>query len=316
MAGFFGAARIRVPCSTSNLGAGFDCIGLALNRFLRAEFEPGGTALEIVRHGTLAGIVAPVAEDLFVRVFVAELERAGHAGVCGRLVLDSEIPIARGLGSSAAATVGGLLLARVVTGGAIDRSELLRQAAALEGHPDNSAPALYGGLVGVARGADGAARAMELPLSASIGFAFAAPHVEVPTPLARKALPASVPHLQATRALGRLAALVHGLATGEPELLRAGFADELHVPYRLPLIPRAQAAIDAAHAAGAWAVTISGSGSGLIAACPKGAEHEVAAAMATALRGPGETPCTAFAAEPVGGAEIVRDTVTELRQDA
>jgi len=302
------AATVRVPCSTSNLGAGFDCIGLALNRFLEARFHPGGDGLDIVRRGTIGDLQVPASEDLFVRTFVHELERAGVPRVRGRLVLDSTIPIARGLGSSAAATVGALLLARAVLRRDIDRADVLHEAEAIEGHPDNSAPALFGGLVAVAHGHAGASRVLRLPLAPALGFAWAAPHAEVPTALARKALPASVPHAAATRALGRVAALVHGLATGDAELLRAGFADELHVPYRLPLIPRAGAAFDAATHAGAYAVTISGSGSGLIAVTAKENAQRVADAMAAALRGKGEPPCVAFAAQPVDAATIENET--------
>jgi homoserine kinase len=121
-------------------------------------------------------------------------------------------------------------------------------------------------------------------LSDTIGFAFAAPDIEVPTQRARRVLPQSVAHELAARGLGRVAALLQGFATGDAELLRIGFTDELHVPYRLPLIPRAEPAMHAAMDAGAWAVTISGSGSGLIAVAPRGAESRVASAMATALQ--------------------------------
>src|SRR5262249_28963521 len=148
---------------------------------------------------------------------------------------------------------------------------------------DNVAPALFGGLVGVARDSEGRAQAFSLPLSENVGFAFAAPDVEVPTPLARRALPAEVPHAMAARALGRMAALVEGLALGDEQMLQLGFADELHVPYRLPLIPRAREAFSAAREAGAWAVTISGSGSGLIALCARGTESAIASVMSDAL---------------------------------
>jgi len=240
-------------------------------------------------------------------VFAAELARNGVTDVHGQLVLDSEIPVARGLGSSAAATVGALVLAGAVLGRDIDRAAVLQEAERLEGHPDNAAPAIFGGLVAVAHGDDGASRVMPLALSPTLGFAWAAPHVEVPTPLARKALPADVPHATATRALGRLAALIQGLAIGDADLLRTGFADELHVPYRQPLIPNAQAAFDAAISAGAYAVTISGSGSGLIAVCAKGREQQVADAMAAVLGTANEPPRIAFAAQPVDGATIVAE---------
>ncbi len=291
-------AQVRVPCSTSNLGAGFDCLGLALDRYLRAEFVPADHELVVERTGSAASISPD--RDYVRDLFVAELARLGNAQPRGTLILHSDIPVGRGLGSSAAAVVAGLLLAHAARGEQQpDRATLLELAEAHEGHPDNVAPALFGGLVGAARDTAGRAHAFRLPLSDQIGFAFAAPDFEVPTPLARRALPDSVPHALAARALGRTAALLQGLAEADAHLLRLGFADELHVPYRLKLIPHAEDAFAAARAAGAWAVTISGSGSGLIALCARGTERTIADALASALhdeRAAGQP--IAFAARP------------------
>jgi homoserine kinase len=299
-------ARVRVPCSTSNLGAGFDCIGLALDRHLLAEFIPGEEPeLVVERRGTAAQIEP--GKDHVCTNFVAELERLGHAPATGRLIVGSNIPLGRGLGSSAAAVVAGLVLAHGAAGEVRpELAALLPLAEAQEGHPDNVAPALLGGLIAVARDAEARPHALRLSLSDEIGFAFAAPDVEVPTPTARRALPENVPHEQAARSLGRTAALVTGLARGDANLLRIGFLDELHVPYRLPLIPCADSAIAAARDAGAWAITISGSGSGLIAVCARGHERAVAEAMANALLADDTTgQPIGFAARPdVMGATI------------
>lgn len=282
-------ASVRVPGSTSNLGAGFDCIGLAVQRRLTAAYEPGPEPLRIVREGTLAALHVSPEDDALLRAFAAELRRRGHTGEAdsrptGTIRAASDIPIGRGLGSSAAAIVAGLALAAAARGGPADPAELLARATELEGHPDNAAPALHGGLVAVARDADGCVRAVPLPLSPALGLAYAAPGEEVSTAMAREALPDTVHHDLAARGLGRMAALLRGLATAEPELLRIGFADELHVPHRLPLVPGATAATDAARRAGAWAVTISGAGSGLIAVCPPDRAAAVADAMAAAFR--------------------------------
>ena len=332
-------ARVRVPASTSNLGSGFDCIGLAVSRFLDAAYEPDDAPLRIERAGTLAALRAGVEDDLLARTFRARLAAHGLSSARGTIRASSDIPLSRGLGSSAAAVVAGLALADAVAGrepaanddphhdrprphfprssparaegrmGADSRVEQsggrgspthtrlseqeiaaalehdwLLEATQLEGHPDNAAPAIFGGLVAVARDADGAPRVVPLPLSPDVGFAYAAPGAEVSTAAARRALPDAVRHDVAARGLGRLAALLHGLAVADPELIRIGFTDELHVPYRLPLIPGAQDAMDAARGAGAWAITISGSGSGLIAACEPARAAEVAAAMADAFR--------------------------------
>ena len=308
-------AAVRVPCSTSNIGAGFDCLGLALQRHLRARFSPevSGT-LKTEFRGTLTGLARETADgaaftsapnNLLTRAFTERMRALGVVRITGRLVADSNIPIARGLGSSAAATIAGILLADAVLGRAPDPRDALALATEREGHPDNAAPALLGGLVAVARGADGAPVAFRLPLSERIAFVYAAPALEIPTPAARAALPASVPHAVAARGLGRMAALLNGLATADPTLLRLGLLDELHVPYRLPLIPRANAAFRAAEAAGAWGATISGSGSGLIALCGPECASAVLAAMELELAASG-FPTTAFvAAADAEGARLL-----------
>ena len=297
------AARVRVPASTSNLGSGFDCIGLAVARYLDAAYEPDDAPLRVEREGTLAALSVGADDDILARAFRARLAAHGVSDARGTIRASSDIPLSRGLGSSAAAVVAGLALADAAAGklppecageapghapahalAPAHHTDWLDLATELEGHPDNAAPAIFGGLVAVAREENGALRVVPLPLSPDVGFAYAAPGAEVSTAAARRALPESVPHAVATRALGRLAALLHGLAVADAELIRIGFTDELHVPYRLPLIPGAKEAMDAAREAGAWAVTISGSGSGLIAACEPARAEDVAAAMADAFR--------------------------------
>jgi len=279
----------RVPASTSNLGSGFDMLGLAVNRYLTATWTPGDEPLSIHYAGTLMGHRGEPRSDLAARALAGALAEAGAAPPGGRLLLDSAIPVERGLGSSAAAVAAGLTLAAAFLGQPLDRRLALERAVELEGHPDNAAPALLGGLVATTR--DGAGRPLpfSLPLAPSLAFAFAAPGSGVSTARARQALPEAVPHGRAVAALGRAAALVHGLATADAALLRAGFQDDLHVPYRLPLISGGQAAMAAAMEAGAWAVTISGSGSGLFAVTTADRAASVATAMEDAFRaaGPG-----------------------------
>jgi homoserine kinase len=262
---------VRVPCSTSNLGAGFDCIGLAFDTYLDAGYEPGAHELSVQRAGTLRDLDIALPDDRLVLAFRAELRRRGVTDPGGTLLCTSSIPVARGLGSSAAATVAGIALATAACGDTLDRDAALASAVRLEGHPDNAAPALFGGLIAVATGESGAPLAMQLPLSPDIAFVFAASDAPVSTQRARAALPQHVPHSAAARNLGRMAALLYGLAHADAKALAIGFTDELHVPYRLPLITGGNAALKAATAAGAWGATISGSGSGLIAVCA--AEH-------------------------------------------
>ena len=296
----FQAATVRVPCSTSNLGSGFDTLGLALDRYLDARFEPGdGEGLEVVRTGTLADAAFEPGADILLQTLQAGLAEAGLGWVLpgGRLRVDSQIPVARGLGSSAAASVAGWLLAQAVTGAAVDRDGAFRTTMDREGHGDNAAPCAYGGLQAVVHGGD-RARPFSLPIHEEIGIAYAAPATEVSTRQARQVLPAKVGHGVAVAGLGRITALVQGLATADPELVGLGMKDELHVPHRLALIPGAVDAMSAAGDAGAWGVTISGSGSGLLAFGPVDQAAELAEILLQVLspgRGPGSV---AFAVRP------------------
>ena len=278
--------RVTVPCSTSNLGGGFDCVGLALDRYLVATFKAGPDS-----HLTRLGTLADGGNDDIV------LNLLRRHGVQGTLVLDSSIPVGRGLGSSAAATLAGLAILSALDTDEFDYEVTLAVASALEGHADNVAQSLLGGLVGVVA-ENGSYRPFPPELSNKIGFAYAAPHAIVSTKAARKALPSQIPHDVATRSVGRGIALIEGLAEADPDLLRIGFSDELHVPYRLGMIPGGAAALEAAVTAGAWAATISGSGSGLIAACAKGGEAAICAAMASAFNAASGQDGIAFVLQP------------------
>jgi homoserine kinase len=292
------AAHVRVPCSTSNLGSGYDTIGLALDRYLDVTFEPSeGGGLRVERTGSLSILSDEDGPDLVAATFARHLGRAGVVPD-GVLRLTSTIPISRGLGSSSTAVLAGFDLARAVRGEPRDDEEAFEVALKHEGHGDNAAPCLYGGLRAVATTADGTV-VIRLHLSDAIGFAYAAPAMRLQTHAARGALPKKVPHKTAAAQLGRVAALIRGLAEGRPDLIRIGVKDDLHVPYRLPMIPNAAAAMSAATDAGAWAVTISGAGSGLIAMCDPDEAGAIAAAMRDIFSAGGDDPeCVGFSVRP------------------
>lgn len=291
------SARVRVPCSTSNLGSGYDTIGLALDRYLEVSFEPAEPGdLRVVREGTLERL-GEDEPDLVAGAFSHRLEARGMEA-SGVLRASSDVPVARGLGTSAAARLAGFDLADAACGEERDDEGAFDVAYRQEGHADNVAPCLFGGLRAVAATPDGL-MVMGLDLSDRIGFAYAAPAAGITTDEARRILPAQVPHKVAAAGLGRIVALVRGLAEANPDLIRIGVKDELHLPHRLPLIPGAMAAISAGVDAGAWAVTVSGAGSGLIALCEPSDAEEVSQAMREVLdAGRGDPDCVGFVVRP------------------
>ena len=274
---------MRVPCSTSNLGPGFDCLGLALGLALEVRATPiSGSRHEIVRTGEqLAELPGPEA-DLLVKGFERLRAAHPHSGHF-RFEVHSEIPVGRGLGSSGAAIVAGAQLARSIAGVEVSDGELLAACVELEGHPDNVAAALRGGLTLCARTAPGRWTVLAPPLSPTIGYAVAWPRRALETQRARAALPERVLHSDASENPRRLAFLLEGLRLGDSALLAFGGEERLHVRYRLPLLPGAERALAAGRAAGAWLTTLSGAGSGLVALGPRDAMEPIAQAMAAEL---------------------------------
>jgi homoserine kinase len=291
-----------VPGSSSNLGAGFDCLGLALSRYLSVEFVPltDAPGLRVERRGTVRPLDDRADEnDLLVRAFRRVHEVIGAPRPAGVLSVDSDIPIGRGLGSSGAAIVAGIVLGAAVNNVRLETANELEIAQELERHLDNVAPALLGGLVAVARDDGDMPHPLVLPLAGTLGFSFAAPGMQLDTVEARNALPERVPMADAVHNLGAMAALIRGLATGDAALLALGFGDRLHVRHRLRLIPGADRALVAARDAGAWGATVSGAGSGLIAVGERSRSSDIADAMAAAFRREaGPTGVIGFAAEP------------------
>ena len=291
------AAAVQLPSSTSNLGSGYDTLGLALNRYLVASFEPGGNALECVWDGTLANLEVTDNDNLLVGAFTRIFNQEGSIP-SGVLRATSDIPISRGLGSSAAAVLAGYDLARAVLNKPRDDKGAFVETHRQDGHGENAAACLHGGLCAVVHHPNNPI-IVPLKLSSRVGFAYVAPSKGISTRKARRVLPKEVGHEVAVRSLGRITALVQGFARGDPELIRIGVEDELHVPYRLSLIDSAEEAIAAGYEAGAWAVTISGAGSGIIAMCDLENTEAISDAMCVVLsRAIGESNCLSFSAAP------------------
>ncbi len=238
--------RVRVPGSSANLGPGFDAMAAAVSVYLELEVEETGTFSVDPGDDRLAADES----NLCVRAF-AQLHPVADLSFRIR----SEIPLEAGLGSSGAAIVAGLIAADHMYELALDRDELMQQAALVEGHPDNVAASLYGSFVICA---DGAVTVIEPP--AGLEAVAVVPREPVPTSAARAALPAQVPLADATFNVARAATLALGLARGDLAEISRGLDDRLHQPHRRQLYPRSMDLVERAQELGALGATISGAG--------------------------------------------------------
>lgn len=252
--------RVSVPATAGNLGPGFDSLGMALG--VRDEVEVHAvatTGVEIEIAGEGEESLPRDESHLMVRAIRATLEHVGASQTGLKIRCTNRIPHGRGLGSSAAAVVAGIAAARALVGGpeAFDKSTLLQLATEFEGHPDNAAPAIWGGAT-VAWLDEAGAHAAPLALDPSLETVVLIPSSTLPTKEARAVLPKLVPHSDAAFNLGRSALLVHAL-TGHPEHLFAGTDDRLHQHYRATVLGPATALL--AHLRGhGLAAVISGAG--------------------------------------------------------
>lgn len=235
-------ASIVVPGSTSNLGPGFDTLGLALSLHLTVD------VLAVVEDErgeircTFTGI-APPGENLIATGFAAVAERVGATRLPSLVVAVScDIPPGAGLGSSAAALVAGGHLAGLVAPG-VDTQLILDTASAIEGHPDNVGASIYGGLVASMTCPDGAIRAVSIPWPADLHLVVATPEIPLATRTARAVLPSQISRADAVFNLQRTAVLLGAVTTGRYDLLREALGDCLHQPHRLALVPGLEAAL-------------------------------------------------------------------------
>jgi homoserine kinase len=255
--------HVQVPASSANLGPGFDALGLALG--LYNEIEVGESdRVTVTIDGEGAGQLATNEKNVAARAVRAAYEAAGRPFRGCALACVNRIPLARGLGSSAAAWVGGLVAGNALLGSPLDRETLLALAARAEGHPDNVAAALLGGLT-VAYGGQDGARALSLPVPSRLKWIVLVPGVSMSTAEARAILPPSVPRADAVFNVQRVALLLASLQTGRVDALASALEDRLHEPYRLRLFPWMTDVTTAARAAGALGCVLSGAGPSLLA---------------------------------------------------
>ncbi|MCR5078598.1 MAG: homoserine kinase [Bacilli bacterium] len=250
---------VKVCATSANLGPGFDTLGIALGLYNEYGFKES-EEYELVGFDSRFDISHNLVLASYKKLFE-------YFGLPPKPIhieqLHQDIPVSRGLGSSSACIVAGLRIANEIIGNRADVHGLLKLASTMEGHPDNVAPALLGGLV-VSSLEEGEVRAKRLRLSPDLVFTLLIPPFELSTSLARGALPKSVSMKDATRNIAHALFLIKGLEEGDIGLIKDCIHDYLHVPYRLPLIEGAKEVMEKVSNLGA-AITISGAGSTLIA---------------------------------------------------
>lgn len=252
---------VRVPATTANIGPGFDSMGCALALYDRLTCE-------VLPAGKLVITGCPEQyqneENLAVQGYRAVLSRLGLPNEGLSLNIRAEIPVCRGLGSSAALIAGGAAAANLLHGSPLPPAELLEVTNEIEGHPDNLAPAIYGGLT-ASLVEDGKPRTVKLPLSPTLRWVAAIPDFELSTHLARAVLPKEVAFTDAVYNASHAAVLAGALGSGDRELIAMALRDRLHQPYREGLIPEYGKVKAAAEQCGAIAFCISGAGPTLLA---------------------------------------------------
>ena len=280
------SVTVRVPGSTSNCGAGFDTLGLALQVHNRVRLvrENGTTPRPALSgDGRAQAMVETTAAAFFA---AARIRPFGFS-----YQISGDVPPARGLGSSVTVIGGVLGGLNALSGAALSRHQLVAIATAIEGHPDNAAAGILGGFC-IARcdattGTYVDTVRVELP--PELAFVATSPDVEMLTKESRGVLPATLPYFDAVKSINSAAYLVAALVSGEYERLRHGVTDYMHEPYRLPRIPGGRAAIAAGVDAGAYTLWLSGSGSTVLCVAPRVIADKVAQAMQAAFAGMGVT---------------------------
>ncbi|VBB06157.1 homoserine kinase signature [Lucifera butyrica] len=257
--------KVRVPGTTANCGPGFDSIGMACTIYNELELTLSGRErLSIEVCGEGAGMIPCDEHNIALQAIQAVLTRVGTKERGIVLRMENTIPLARGLGSSAAAIVAGLVAANVATGNQLSREEIFNMATQIEGHPDNVAPALYGGItLSVVEGKN--AHCLNFTPPAELKLVVAIPAFGLSTQVARQVLPDAVSLEDAVFNISRAALLIGALTQGKLDFLQYALPDRIHQPYREKLIPGMAAVFQSAIQAGALGAAISGAGPCLVA---------------------------------------------------
>lgn len=274
--------HIKVPATSANMGSGFDSIGIALQLYNNLWFEEINKGVEIVIKRKQEIYIPTDKSNLIYKTMVDFFASIGKVMPGVRLIQEDFIPVTRGLGSSAACIVAGLMAANHLSGANLSKEDLTQLAAKIEGHPDNSNPALLGGMV-VGAVDNNEMRHVKLNLPKNITFAVMVPDFPVSTEDARKVLPKKVSREDAIFNASRSGLLIASMITGNLDNLKMAMDDKLHQPYRKQLMPQMDRVFKAAIGYGAKAAYLSGAGSTLMAVLTDDKENEFKEKMSSYL---------------------------------
>jgi len=261
---------VRVPASSANLGPGFDALGLALSLYLECRFRPA-EALAICASGRDSDLISRGEENLIWQTALRVASDTAAAMPPIELEIANEIPIGKGLGSSAAALTAGVVIANEVLGLGWDAHRVLDEAAQIEGHPDNVAACVLGSIVASAIDSEGVARAVRLELDPHYNVAVVVPDFVLPTSEARRVLPQTYSREDTVFNVQRSALLIVALATGARDVFPTALEDRLHQPYRYDLVPGLQE-ITHLRAPGLLGCALSGAGPSILVFHERGHE--------------------------------------------
>ena len=278
--------RVIVPATTANLGPGFDTMGLALDMYTEVIMETGGEGIRITSEGEGSEELSCTEDNLIYKCARKLFDAAGYEpkGLSVRII--NGIPLSRGLGSSASAIIAGLLAAREISAANISDYELLKMATEVEGHPDNVAPALFGGFV-LSRMEGKEIIYRKIDVDDKLLAVVAIPEFELATEKSRAILPRVVSREDAIFNIGNASLLVYSLLMKDYSLLRKAMNDRLHEPYRMPLVPGLEEVKRRALGAGAFSAALSGAGPTVIAFADEHNSESVRVAMEEGFRSAG-----------------------------
>lgn len=272
--------HVRVPATSANIGPGFDCLGVALTMYAGFDCEIIDSGLEI----TGCPEIYRNENNLFVRAYRRAEREMGVEPAPIRVHIETDVPVSRGLGSSATLWAGGVSAANALNGSPLSKEKLVELCNELEGHPDNIAPAVLGGMC-ASFVEDGVPTTVQVDVADSIGFVALIPSFETETKAMRSVLPKEIPFADAVFNSSRLAVMLHGFERGKLDLIAKALDDRLHQPYRKHLIHEYFRSEAAAKAAGCAAFCISGSGSTCLGVCAADKAETIAETVQKELEG-------------------------------